>query len=355
MLPLSDRIQQANLLLCPLAVPHQGRLGRVVPEPDDAIRFPFERDRQRIIHATAFRRLQGKTQVFTPAEGDHFRTRLTHTMEVAQISRSIARALRFNEDVAECIALAHDLGHPPFGHSGESAIDVWMQTHGRRFEHNLQSHRIVTLLEHRSSLYEGLNVHREVADALLKHQTTHPITGEILNVCVEASITDLADECAYCAHDVEDGMNAGLFSYDEVRNCALVARAYEHTKIHGTGLAGAMLHLLVADIIDTSTEQAAQVQCSSQIRLELDELRSFLHHQMYMHPLVREHSVNGATIVSQLCHLYEQQPNAKILALEQRTGSNRIEAIKDYVAGMTDAFAEQQCHALRTGTVANPL
>jgi dGTPase len=342
MLPLPDRIQQANSLLSPLAVPHDGRRGRGVDEVDDLIRFPFERDRQRIVHSTAFRRLQGKTQVFTPSEGDHFRTRLTHTMEVAQISRSLARVLQLNEDVAECIALAHDLGHPPFGHSGEKAIDTWMQEHGRRFEHNLQSYRIVTVLEHRSAQYEGLNVNYEVSDALLKHQTTHPITNAPLQLCLEASVTDLADECAYSAHDIEDGLNAGIFSHDDVRKISIAAEALEHASVHGTGLAGALLHLLVADIVETSGGGSTGVRFSPRIRSALHELRSFLETAMYMHPLVHEHSVNGAKIVDQLCRVYVEQPHEKIIALEQRTGSDRIDAIKDYVAGMTDEYAREQ-------------
>jgi dGTPase len=177
MLPLADRIAQANALLSPRAVPHEGRLGRGVEEPEDAIRFPFQRDRDRIIHASAFRRLQGKTQVFVSGEDDHVRTRLTHTMEVAQIARDLARALRLNEDLAECIALAHDLGHPPFGHAGEAALDRWMREHGGRFEHNEQSFRVITLLEKHAAAVPGLNLHREVEEGLLKHSARHPISG----------------------------------------------------------------------------------------------------------------------------------------------------------------------------------
>src|SRR3989344_4963553 len=159
---LSDRIDQANSLLAPYAVPHGTSLGRENPEEEDATRFPFQRDRDRIIHTQAFRRLKHKTQVFVVGKGDHYRTRLTHTMEVAQISRDMARTLGLNEDLAECIALANDLGHPPFGHAGEDALDQWMRDHGSHFEHNAQSLRIVTLLEEHSSLQKGLNLNREI-------------------------------------------------------------------------------------------------------------------------------------------------------------------------------------------------
>jgi len=342
MLPLSDRIQQANALLHPLAVPHDGRLGRIVLEPDDLIRFPFERDRQRIIHSTAFRRLQGKTQVFTPGEGDHFRTRLTHSMEVAQISRSIARALQLNEDLAECTALAHDLGHPPFGHSGEDAIDTWMRAYEKHFEHNLQTHRIVTVLEHRSSLYEGLNLNREVEEGLLKHETLHPLTGKTLEPSLEASVTDLADECAYCAHDMEDGLNAELFFESDLQTIPLVEEALAHAAERGTGIAGGLLHLLIRDIVESSGDLRGGIHLSQSMRTALNEVHSFLEQRMYMHPMVHQKATNGAAVVDRLCRHYLDHPHEKIRALQQRTGSDLIVAVKDYVAGMTDNFAQDQ-------------
>lgn len=342
MLPLTDRIKQANQLLSPLAVPHHGRQGRVVDEPDDLIRFPFERDRQRIIHSTAFRRLQGKTQVFTPGEGDHFRTRLTHSMEVAQMSRSLARALQLNEDVAECIALAHDLGHPPFGHSGEGAIDRWMQEHGKRFEHNLHTHRIVTVLEHRSMHYEGLNLNREVEEGLLKHESIHPHDGHVLQPCLESFLTDLADECAYSAHDIEDGITAAFFSQDDLQDIPLMTQAFTHAATRGTGVAGAMLHLLLQDIIMTSVHLEHGIRLSADMRSSLNAVRLFLEANMYAHPLVYNNAESGAKIVDTLCRFYVAHPSEKIIALQRRTGSDLIVTVKDYVAGMTDAFARGQ-------------
>ena len=168
---LDDRITAANSLLASHAVPIQGQRGREQKEPGDETRFPFQRDRDRIIHTQAFRRLKGKTQVFVAGEGDHYRTRMTHTMEVTQLSRDIARTLSLNEDLAECIALAHDLGHSPFAHMGEEALDAWMKKQGSHFEHNEQSLRVVTLLEEHSSAYRGLNLNREVLEGLKKHST----------------------------------------------------------------------------------------------------------------------------------------------------------------------------------------
>src|SRR3989338_6572691 len=170
---MEERLRRANEVLATYAVPHGTGLGREHPDQEDETRFPFQRDRDRIIHTQAFRRLKEKTQVFIAGKGDHYRTRLTHTMEVAQISRDMARTLGLNEDLAECIALAHDLGHTPFGHAGESAMQEEMQKRGGTFEHNLQSLRIVTLLEDRTKRYPGLNLNREVLEGLMKPRTSY--------------------------------------------------------------------------------------------------------------------------------------------------------------------------------------
>jgi len=170
---LSEREALTSKLLEPYAVPLSGTLGREYLEEEDVTRFPFQRDRDRILHTQAFRRLKHKTQVFVSGHGDHYRTRITHTLDVAQISRDLARTLSLNEDLAECIALAHDLGHTPFGHAGEEAMNVCMQEYGRTFEHNEQSLRIVSVLESRSTKYDGLNLHREILEGLHKHRTPH--------------------------------------------------------------------------------------------------------------------------------------------------------------------------------------
>jgi dGTPase len=337
MTTLSDRIKQANMLLNPLAIPHQGILGRRFDEPDDELRTPFQRDRDRILHSTALRRLQGKTQVFVIGDSDHFRTRLTHTLEVAQIARDIARALNLNEDVAECIALAHDIGHPPFGHRGEEALDTWMHTHGLQFEHNLHSFRIVTVLEKRSSLYEGLNLNKEIENGLLKHSSVHPIDGSPIVHSLEAQTVNIADEIAYTSHDCDDALNGNLFSLSDLLTNELAGEAYDQSKARGTRMRGTLVHILVHDVIDSSTH--GSIQFSSTMRERLNELRSFLSGKMYLHPRVQNRAIEGQKIIGLLCNHYVTHPTEKILALGQRTGSNLPEAVKDYVAGMTDNFA----------------
>jgi dGTPase len=337
MLPLTDRITQANSLLSPHAIPHEGRLGRRTPEEHDELRFQFQIDRDRILHSTAFRRLQGKTQVFVAGEGDHYRTRLTHTLEVAQISRDIARVMGLNEDLSECIALAHDLGHPPFGHSGEEALDEWMQQHGSRFEHNEQSFRIVTVIEKRSSLYSGLNLNREVEDGLLKHSTHHPIDGHLLELSLEAQLANIADEIAYISHDCDDALMAELFPWEDLIGIPLAAQAHERAKKRGTHLRGSLVYLLSNDLIASSTESG--IGFSPAMRESVNELRTFLAERMYNHPRVRNRSVDGQRIVRLLCDWYLAHPSEKIPGIEERTGGSRIDAIKDYVAGMTDNYA----------------
>ena len=328
MLPLSDRIQQANSLLQPLAVPIEGTLGRQTPEEHDELRFPFQIDRDRILQSTAFRRLQGKTQVFVAGEGDHFRTRLTHTLEVAQIARDIARVLGLNEDLSECIALAHDLGHPPFGHSGQDALDEWMQLHGSRFEHNQQSYRIVTILETRSSLYAGLNLNKEVEEGLLKHTTDNPT--------LEAQVANIADEIAYMSHDCDDALTAHLFPLQDLIAIPLARQAYERSQKRGTHLRGSIVHLLTTDLLQTSSTGLA---FSAPVRHNINELRAFLASRMYEHPRIHTRTLDGQRVVRLLCDWYIDHPVDKIIAIEERTGGNRVEAVKDYVAGMTDNFA----------------
>lgn len=337
MFSLKDRITEANKLLHPHAVPHGGLRGRVYDEPEDDTRFPFQRDRDRIIHSYAFLRLQGKTQVFAVGEmGDHVRTRLTHTMVVAQISRDLARMLRLNEDLAECIALAHDLGHPPFGHAGEEAIDAWMKEHGSRFEHNDQSHRIVILLEKHSSQYTGLNLNLEVVEGLLKHSTE-------IHHSLEAQVTNIADEIAYIAHDCDDGLNAGLFSREELISVPLAHEAYERTRERGTYIRGALQHLMVHDLLEHSTLNPSDphpITFSSSMRNGIAELRRFLWDHMYTHPQVIAQSKAGQQVVGALCRQYFLKPHAKILEMQERTDSTLLEAVKDYVAGMTDSYAK---------------
>ncbi|MDO8468952.1 MAG: dNTP triphosphohydrolase [Candidatus Peribacter sp.] len=367
MLPLSDRIAQANTLLAPYAVPHEGVLGRTVKEPEDETRFPFQRDRDRIIHTQAFRRLKGKTQVFVAGGSDHVRTRLTHTMEVAQISRDIARTLGLNEDLAECIALAHDLGHPPFGHAGEEALDAWMQTQGGAFEHNEQSLRIVTLLEQHAARTPGLNLNREILEGLRKHRTPYddpPGTGMIPNL--EGQLVNLADEIAYTAHDCDDGIGSQMFAFAEITAIPLAKKAAERAAARGTALRGALIHLLVSDLyaatkqeLDThairslgevATAPGSLVRFSPAMDRDLQALHDFLWQRLYLHPHVLACNAYGQSIVTALCRQYASHPSDKILALMQNNSSLLPEAIKDYVAGMTDAFALKQARELKLTT-----
>ena len=373
MQPLPQRLQAANNTLAPYAVPHDGTLGRIYEEPTDETRFPFQRDRDRVIHAQAFRRLQGKTQVFVAGEGDHYRTRLTHTMEVAQISRDIARTLNLNEDLAETIALAHDLGHPPFGHAGEEAIDQWMTSHNLHFEHNAQSLRIVTVLEEHSSLYTGLNLNHEILEGLQKHRPslaelrpasrslhTQRIDHEDSHaydraLSMEAQVVNIADEIAYTAHDCEDGLRADLFATEELREIPLARTALDRARPRGTSLRGALIHLLVTDLYATTLDTLKRekihmledvyhakkplVHFSKDLKMELETLRTFLWTHMYLHPTVLEASNRGKKILAALCGKLYAQPSEKILLLQKKTESDLPTAIKDYVAGMTDAFA----------------
>ncbi len=351
-MPLSDRLSAANALLASYAVPLQGALGRTIGEEDDETRFAFQRDRDRIIHTQAFRRLQGKTQVFIAGEGDHYRTRLTHTMEVAQIARDIARTLRLNEDLTECIALAHDLGHPPFGHSGEETLNVLMDRHGLHFEHNEQSVRIVTLLEEHALQTKGLNLNREVLEGLAKHATLPHAPS------LEARVADCADQIAYTAHDCDDGMLAGLFSLEDVRQVPLAREAADRAKKRQTSLRGALIHLLVTDLYAESERlmvarsihtiddvygmRDSLIAFSPAMQDELQVLRSFLWQHMYLHPTVQLATEEGQAVIEQLWAIYESKPTEKILQLQERTGSLLFDAIKDYIAGMTDAFAREQ-------------
>jgi len=349
---IHDRIIEANKLLHPNAVPHEGRLGRRVEEPQDETRSTFQRDRDRIIHTTAFRRLQGKTQVFVSGEGDYFRTRLTHTMEVAQISRDVAHALSLNEDLAECIALAHDLGHPPFGHTGEEAINMWMHEHGSHFEHNEQSFRIITILEKRSSQYIGLNLNREVEEGLLKHSFKHPEFGHTLEPSLEAEVANLADEIAYLSHDCDDGLMAALFKVKELIEIPLAREAYDRSKARGTYMRGSLVHLIVKDLLETSapllgnSSPEARIRFTPTMRQGLNQLREFLATRMYAHPKIRLKADEGKEIVMLLCRNYYSHPNDKILNIQERTGGTLIESVKDYVAGMTDGFAWLQAAEL---------
>lgn len=331
-----------NALLAPYAAKHEGR-GREREEAPDGVRMPFQRDRARIIHSTSFRRLAGKTQVFVAGESDHYRTRLTHTMEVAQITRDLARILGLNEDLAECVALAHDLGHTPFGHSGQDALDEWMRAQGpapsraEGFEHNVQSHRIVTVLETRGS-GNGLNLTRDVVDGLLKH-------GPVA-LSLEAQLANACDEIAYTAHDTDDGLHAELFSYDALCAIPLAKRAAEDAKKRGTLIRSTLIDVLARDLLDhaerTSGTGIPTIGISPDMRERLKPLRAFLWERMYHHPTIIERMERGKKAIRTLCDAYLTDPPPPLAAMRERTGSDAAEAVKDYVSGMTDSFATKE-------------
>ncbi|MBT3835375.1 dNTP triphosphohydrolase [Candidatus Peribacteria bacterium] len=357
---LKALISGMNSLLSSYAIPHGTGLGRNHEEKEDETRTPFQRDRDRIIHTQAFRRLKHKTQVFVGNRGlsDHYRTRLTHTMEVAQISRDMARTLSLNEDLAECIALAHDLGHTPFGHAGEEAINEEMQRFGKEFEHNNQSLRTVTILEERSNKYNGLNLNQEVLEGLMKHRTSFdsPSDTEIpRSPSLEAQIVNLADEIAYTSHDIDDGIRSGILNSDELVKLSLFARAKELSDASGTEVKSSVIHILVIDAYSETEKRLKEANISSledvyaakndliafsaSTTQELKGLREYLFSNFYNSPEVLVNSNKGKEIIQVLFSDYEKNPPEKVLELQERTNGSLDESIKDYIAGMTDNFA----------------
>jgi dGTPase len=324
--------------LKPYATPAEGRLGREYPDDPDTTRTAFQRDRDRVLHTQAFRRLQGKTQVFVAGEGDHFRTRLTHTMEVAQIARDMARYLGLNEDLAETIALAHDLGHPPFGHTGEGALNIWMHSHGGNFEHNLHSLRLVTVLESYTTRFPGLNLTREVLDGLMKHgPRTTPAS-------LEAQLVDLADEIAYTAHDCDDGLLGGIFTFAQLLEVPLARECWERAEPAGRSLRASIIDALVTDVYEMATPE--KIVFSEARRRDADTLHVFMADTFYTHPQISVAVREGAKVITALCDHLLKTPTQKVLSLQERTRSDLPTAVKDYVAGMTDGFAVEQARLL---------
>lgn len=358
---LPSHIARQQHILAPYAVPATGTLGRSEAEymdPEDS-RLPFERDRGRVMHSTPFRLLDRKTQVFPAGTRDHFRTRLTHTLEVANIARGLARSLSLNEDLAETIALAHDLGHPPFGHVGEGSLNTWMQTYGLQFEHNLQSHRIVSVLVMRTDeSAAGLNLNHEVLEGLMKHQQLpHART-------LEAQIVDLSDRIAYLAHDTDDGIRSGLITVDQVCATALGKQSLALQGERKTKLRHAIIHTLardvkrtsharitaadpqsVADVYDHQPEEL--VGYSRGMEQKMREYYDFLFQDLYCHPQVTALTHMAEECILSLCNSYIANPPEHVLRIQRRTESTLVEAVKDYVAGMTDDYAKAQYELLK--------
>lgn len=356
---LEKREKQA---LAPYAILSGKSLGREFPETEDLSRTCFQRDRDRIIHCKPFRRLSGKTQVFVATYGDHFRDRLSHTLEVAQIARDLARNLRLNEDLCEAIALAHDLGHTPFGHAGEQTLNEIMGEFGARFEHNEQSRRIVEVLEKQFPDFDGLNLSFEVRAGLSKHQTAYDQKGEkIAGKTLEAQVADIADEIAYHNHDVDDGLRSGLFSLNDLRRIALWREVLDGVyKKHGKNLEPTILrHRAVSHLISMMMENVLKTAEANlekyKIRLlketvgfsagfykKVEDLRRFLWDRMYNSPCVLKHSAEGQKVLGDLFWRLHKKPK-----LMPKSFCGRINApdplhivVKDYVAGCTDAYAQ---------------
>jgi dGTPase len=354
--------------------------GRRYAEPPPQYRGEFQRDRDRIIHSNAFRRLAYKTQVFVNHEGDLFRTRVTHSIEVAQIGRSIARALALNETLAEAISLAHDLGHTPFGHAGQDALNECMRDYGG-FEHNLQSLRTVDELEERYALFPGLNLTFECREGILKHCAVSKArelgdVGERFlrrqQPGLEAQLANLADEIAYNNHDVDDGIRAGLITLEEVAQLPLVQRQFDEVMRLYPDLSGRrrvhetvrrMVNEIVIDVIESSLAriQAAQPQdidavrsraeplmaMSDAMRAQHLELKQFLREQVYRHQRVLRMTTKARRVVSALftafmdeIKLMPAEHRDTALRTEQRDGvGGRARIVADYIAGMTDRYA----------------
>lgn len=368
--------------------PEESR-GRLVAEEESANRSPFQRDRDRIIHSTAFRRLKHKTQVFVYHEGDHYRTRLTHSIEVAQIARSIARSLGLNEDLAEAVALVHDLGHTPFGHAGEDALAHCMSKFGG-FDHNEQTFRIVTLLERRYAAFDGLNLTWETLEGVVKHNGPltgpqasakaqgRPVPSTISGFCAdwdleigefagpEAQVAAISDDIAYNNHDIDDGLRAGLFTLADLKDVPLAGPVVAEVSARYPGLElprlihesiRRMINLMVRDVIAESTRRLAGIRSVAEVRargapvvafsdgMRANDrgLKEFLFARMYRHHRVNQMTMKARRVVSELFDLHLEQPQCLPsdwqAQMTEPDEAARARLVADYIAGMTDKFA----------------
>jgi len=366
--------------LAPCAADPARTRGRRHPEPSAVPRTEYQRDRDRIIHSTAFRRLEYKTQVFVNHEGDLFRTRLTHSLEVAQIARTVARTLSLNEDLCEAISLAHDLGHTPFGHAGQEALNTCMRPYGG-FEHNAQSLRVVDELEDKYAGFRGLNLTFEAREGILKHCSARRARelGDIgerflrkRQPGLEAQLANLADEIAYNNHDIDDGLRAGLITVEQLEQVPLVARHLAAARKAYKTLSPKQLRhetvrrlisTLVGDLTETTRAALAELEpqtidevraqkrplvaFSPTLRAEATELKHFLHEHLYRHPRVYRMSVKAHTVLTQLFEAFFDKPRLmppehfeEAKQHEKADGKpGRARIVADYIAGMTDRYA----------------
>ena len=373
--------------LAPYAVQAETSRGRLIPEPQGGMRGPYQRDRDRVIHSTGFRKLQYKTQVFVNHEGDFYRTRLTHSIEVAQIARSIARALRLDEDLTEAVALAHDLGHPPFGHPGEAGLDMALKAFGG-FNHNAQSLRIVTLLEARYAGFDGLNLSWETLEGLVKHNGPIPSpTGYIAEydarhplelstyASAEAQVAALADDIAYHSHDLDDGLRAQLFTFADIEALPLVGECLAEAGALKSGLPdGRLRHETIRRVLDRLIRDVVEESRSILQRVDprsADDVRAapgmvigfsrpmaeanraikaFLFSHMYRHWRVNRMAAKARRVTAALAALLLEDPSLlpdEWSASAGAVGSQRAaETVRDYIAGMTDRYAREEYRRL---------
>ncbi|MDD5468747.1 MAG: deoxyguanosinetriphosphate triphosphohydrolase [Anaerolineales bacterium] len=366
---------QEDRWLAPYAIRSKDSKGRAYPESEPDYRTAFQRDRDRILHTTAFRRLEYKTQVFINYEGDYYRTRLTHTLEVAQIGRTIARALGANEDLLEAICLAHDLGHPPFGHSGEVALARLMKDHGG-FDHNKQSLRIVTKLEQRYPDFSGLNLTWEVREGIVKHESEYDVAdarefNPELRGHLEAQIANVADELAYTAHDLDDGLRSGMIIPNMLEGITLWEILVDSAGWRGPVLDDLTRHRLIRHLIGMEVTDLVQAtdQCLRECQVKSAEelqrlphnvmrfsedmvrrnrqLKDFLYNNLYRHHRVVRMQVKAERIVADLFRAYQSDPEILPKHVQEAIGDRSLErTICDYIAGMTDRFAVEEYQKL---------
>jgi dGTPase len=366
--------------LAPYAARSTQSRGRLFAESPPATRSEFQRDRDRIIHSTAFRRLEYKTQVFVNHEGDLFRTRLTHSIEVAQIARSLARNLQLNEDLVEAISLAHDLGHTPFGHAGQDALNACMKDYGG-FEHNLQSLRVIDALEQRYGAFDGLNLMFETREGVLKHCSLPNAEKlgaigqrfiERTQPSLEAQLTNLADEIAYNNHDIDDGLRSGLLTTEQLNRVGLYARHRIEVEKLFPDIGGRraineivrrMINALAVDLIQTSQANIAAahldtiedvrhagplIAFSSEMKQEAQELKRFLRENLYQHYLVNRMTSKAKRIVTDLFGIFMNGP--QLLPPDYQIASGEVteqaRKVADYIAGMTDRYAMREYRRL---------
>jgi len=390
---MSEKTAYGPILAAYACHPEESR-GRRFAEPETTNRSVFQRDRDRIVHCRAFRRMMHKTQVFVTTEGDHYRTRLTHSLEVAQIARSICRSLGLNEDLAEALALAHDLGHTPFGHAGEEALDAVMRDHGG-FDHNVQTLRILTELETRYAAFDGLNLTWETLEGVVKHNG--PIidgpAGEGVPQAVkaycqvqdlevdtyagpEAQVASLADDVAYHSHDIDDGLRAGLFALEDLAGAPLAGEAAREVletfpQVAEDRLVQETVRRLIGRLVGDLTEETALRLAESGVQSADDvrwhgapvvafspavgeanrELKAWLFDNMYHHERIKEGRREARRIVEGLFMSFmddpEQMPPEWTARARERTESGKARVVADYIAGMTDRFAHDEYARMR--------